>query len=160
MDAERPNPPSPRAESARLPHQPLLDAHDAYFSDLQAIWFDTQQRAQDIQLQFQSALQQAFQSQAQTDFQAAQGNYQSSIQALYADAAQTERYAEAYQKYKRALQDAVAGMNVDDLDPQALAAVGQSLLAVAQYASQLSLRPPFGAPAPDDRKAASAAEAA
>lgn len=141
MDVERPNPPSPRAESTRLPHQPFQDAYEAYFRDLQSIWIDMQQRTQDVQLQLQSELQQAFQSQTQNDLLAAQNNYQRTIQTLYTNTAPAERYIEAYQKYTLALRDAVAGLNVDELDPQTLAVVGQHLLTVAQYATQLNLRP-------------------
>lgn len=152
MDADPTSPPSLQEEATATPRSRFQDAYETYFREVGAICSDLQLSVQDIQLEYQRALQLAWASQSQQEFVNAHDNFQRSYQALYTDAATANRYAAAYQSYKEALGRAMAALSPDELDPQTLAAIGQSMLVVARFASQTTW--PSSANAPEPRQGA------
>lgn len=126
------------ASAAEPLHKPFEDACWSYFQDLNTIWHETQQRLSNLQFEHQGAIQRACQTQQQKDFQAVQEDYQRALQSALADAAPARRFADAFTRYKKAVQNAIANIDVEELDPAIVAGIGQSLCVVAQFAGQLT----------------------
>lgn len=137
--------------SAGVPFRDFQVVFENYFSDLNAACNDTQRRFQEIQLEYVSNLQNHFQTQAtkdvmtaQRDFQGTQDKFTRDFQSASTDPGAFQRFSEAYQKYKKSVQGALAGMDIEGVDPNTLAILGQHLLMVAQTASQLNCCSPAG----------------
>jgi hypothetical protein len=140
------------AYAAEPPHKLFQDAYWSYFQDINTAWHNTQQRLCNVHFEYQREIQKACQTRQQKDFQAMQEDYQRALQSALAETDTASRFADAFTKYKNAVRDAVANIDVDALDPTLIAGIGQSLCVVAQFAGQLNW-PPVTKPAADDDKA-------
>jgi len=126
------------ASAVEPPHKPFQDAYWAYFQELNLAWHNTQQRLSNVHFEYQRAIQKACQTQQQKDFQALQEDYQRALQSALADTDPARSFADAFTRYKKAVQDAIANIDVEELDPAIVAGIGQSLCVVAQFAGQLT----------------------
>lgn len=119
-------------------HRQIQGIHDKYFQDLAAIWNEMQQHFQAIQTEFERAVENGWQTQDPSAYQAALADYQQAFQAACMEASMTKRYDDAYRDYKTAIQQAIAQANVDDLNFTDIAHISQSLYAVMQTALMLT----------------------
>jgi hypothetical protein len=137
-------------------HKQLQLAHERYFQDISQAWAETQSRIQSVQTDYERALAKACQSQQPSEFQTVQDEYQRAFQAVCNDANPAQSYAEAYRKYKAALQSAIASADLDELHFTDMARLSQSLYAVSQMAMCLmpcdpaAANNPFQADKPSD----------
>ncbi len=134
MSTDRPDP----SVSTEPTHRRLQEAHDKYFQDVAATSNSIMQRFQTLQIEFERALEHAWQTQDPNGLQTAQADYQNGYQAAYMDAGATDQYAQSYRAYKLAIQKALANANVDDLNFTDMAHISQSLNMVSQMAMTLS----------------------
>lgn len=137
---------TPATEShAEPPHRPFQIAYETFFADLGAIMGETQRRYTEIHLEYQRAVQQAWQSQNLKELQEAHDNFRRSFESVATGTAHSERCAEAYRKYKGAIREAMASIDLEALDPTALSAIAQSLSIVANVTGQFCGPAPAGA---------------
>ncbi len=129
------------ASAAEPPHKPFQDAYWSYFQDLNTAWHNTQQRLSNVHFEYQRAIQKACQTQEQKDFQALQNDYQRALKSALADTDPARSLADAFTRYKKAVQDAIANIDVEALDATLIAGIGQNLCVVAQFARQLNWPP-------------------
>lgn len=127
------------ASAAEPLHKPFQDASLSYFQDLNTAWLNTQQRLCNLQFEHQRRIQTACQQ--PKDFQAMQEDYQQAVQSALAETDPARSFADAFTRYKKAVQDAIAKIDVEALDPTLVAGIGQSLCMVAQFARQLNWLP-------------------
>jgi hypothetical protein len=127
--------------AAEPPHKPFQDAYWVYFQDLNNAWYNTQQRLCNVQFEYQRQIRQAYQTPQEKDLQAVQEDYQRALQSALSDTDPAKSFADAFTRYKKAVQDAIASIDVEALDPTIIAGIGQSLCAVAQFARQLDWLP-------------------
>jgi hypothetical protein len=147
MPQEQPKSPQNSAPPVKRPletktdaaHQLVQDAHNKYFQDLASIGNSAQQRFQSIQVEFERALENAWQTQAPNAVQAAQTEFQSRFQDACMEANPVGAYEEAYRDYKTAVQQAIASANVDELNFTDIAHLGQSLCTVSQMAMMMRM---------------------
>ena len=139
------------AYAAEPPHQPFQDAYWSYFQDINTAWHNTQQRLCNVHFEYQREIQKACQTQQQKDFQAVQEDYQRALQSALAEPDAASGFADAFTRYKKAVRDAIANIDVEALDPTLIAGIGQSLCAVAQFAGQLNWVPVTKTAADDDK---------
>src|SRR5216683_5260389 len=99
------------ASSAEPLHKPFQDASWSYFQDLNTAWHTTHQRLCNLQFEYQRAIQKACQTLQQKDFQAMQEDYQRAVQSALAETDPARSFADAFTRYKKAVQDAIA--NID-----------------------------------------------
>jgi len=136
------------------PHTAFLAAHDNFFQDLNSTCQDMQRRIMDMNFEYQRMMMQAFQASPLRP-QDTNLKYQQEMQNLSADTEPTRRINDAYNKYKDALRSAMAGADLEALDPVTLAAIGQSMEIVAQIVSAAQMSQVFWPPqaAASDREA-------
>ncbi|RKH11045.1 hypothetical protein D7V97_12255 [Corallococcus sp. CA053C] len=121
----------------------IMTAHDTYFQDLNAVWYEAQQRIQAAQVEYQRALLQAMQPQdnGMKNLQAAAEAFQRVWQEALKELNSSKRFNDAYQKYRTTVQGTLSGMQADALDPVAAMNLAQSMSVVAAYANQLRALP-------------------
>ena len=124
--------------------------HERYFRDVADAWADSQSRYRSVQTEYERGVEKAYQSQQPEHFRAAQGEYQNKVQSLYTNPTLPQQYAEAYDKYRAAFKQLIAGGDINDLGFTDMRNLGQSLLSVATTAMNLSTpTAPSAAPADD-----------
>lgn len=138
------------AYAAEPPQNPFQDAYWSYFQDINTAWHNTQQRLCNVHFDYQREIQKACQTQQQKDFQAMQEDYQRALQSALAETDAAGSFADAFTRYKKAVRDAIANIDVEALDPALIAGIGQSLCVVAQFARQLNWLPATKTAADDD----------
>jgi len=138
--------------SQGVPFRDFQVALEDYFADLNAACNNAQRRFQEIQLEYARNLQNNLQTQAtkdvmtaQRDLQSTQDKFMRDFQSASTDPGAFQRFSEAYQKYKKSIQGALTNVDLEAVDPNTLAILGQHLLMVAQAASQLNCLPSTGA---------------
>ncbi len=129
-------------------HRELQLVHERYFRDVNDVWANFQSRCRSAQTEFERGVEKVYQSQP-PDFRAMQAEYQQNVQSLFNDPTLPQQYAEAYEKYKAALKQLIAGSDINDLGFTEMRNLGQSLLCVSTQAMNLV------APASPDAPAAS-----
>jgi len=130
------------ASTGNEPHyKQLQNAHEGYFKELTDICSKAQGRYQAIQTEFERAAEKAFFSQEPEAFQAASESYQQALESACADTSAFNDYAEAYRRYKTAIQGMIASADIDDLSFTDMAYLSQSLYAVSQTAMGLTCAP-------------------
>ena len=123
------------------PHKRFQIAHDNYFRELGAVHEETRRRFLEILFEYQRSVTQANQSNDPKALYEAYDRYQREYNTAAEDTTPLKRYAEAYRHYKGAVKEAVAQVDLDDLDPLTLAAAAQSLSVVACTAGQFASPP-------------------
>jgi hypothetical protein len=118
-------------------HRVLQLMHERYFRDVADAWADAQSRSRSVQTEFERGVERAFQRQQPELFRAAQDEYQQKVQSLYSDPILPRQYAEAYDKYKVALQRLIAESDMNELGFTDIRNLGQSLLSVSATAMNL-----------------------
>jgi hypothetical protein len=126
------------SSSSEPAHRHIQTAHERYFQDVMLAWAAVQSRFQTIQMEFERALERAWQAQDPDAYQTALAEYQGALQSASTDANQAAPYNDAYIRYKAAMQKAIAGANIDDLSFTDMAHIGQSLATVWPIAMVLS----------------------
>lgn len=133
---------SEAGKSSKPVHQPFHDAHQAYLKAVDEAWNAACIQQQKDQIALQEQVLRMNRSTTPDELKAAQDNLQK-MMAAPANPALANRLDEAYARYKNDVKAALTGVNMADLDPATLAAIGQSLFEIAQYAQQASaLAPP------------------
>lgn len=123
------------------PHKRFQIAYDNYFRELGAVHEDTRRRFQEILFEYQRSVNQANQSHDLKALYEAYDCFQREYKAAAEDTTPLKRYAEAYRDYKGEVKEAVAHVDLDDLDPLTLAATAQSFSVVACAAGQFASPP-------------------
>ena len=131
-------------------YRELQLVHERYFRDVNDAWADSQSRYGSIQTGFQRGVEKAYQSQQPEDFRAAQDEYQQNVQSLFNNSTLPQQYAEAYDKYRAALKQLIAGSDINDLGFADMRNLGQSLLSVSTQAMNLVTPASPSAPAASD----------
>lgn len=126
----------PNAEPA---HHQIQTAHTQYLNDIGAAWNENMLQFQKIQTEFERALERAWQTQDPNAFQQAWADAQQASQDACADPVAAKRAEEALRNYKAALQKAIAGADIDDLNLTDLAHLTQSLAMVSQMAMAMAV---------------------
>jgi hypothetical protein len=128
-------------KAAKTLHSGLDAAHNAYFQTVQEALQGMQKRLQEQQRTYQNAYAGIVGPSVPTAMQEAQNNL-AKAQQEYVRACQDDGDAalkaasEAYKDYVRAIQKELAHLDVEKLEPRLLAAIGQSLIMVANAAYQ------------------------
>jgi hypothetical protein len=131
------------AEAAGPVHQPFQQAHEAYVKALDEAWLQAQRQCQQDQLALQEHLARLQRATTQDEYKAAHENVQAAMAAPPSEPSLATTVGEAFAQYKSAIRAAVSDTNLEELDPTTLAAIGQSLCAVAQLTHQATqLAPP------------------
>ena len=131
-------------------HRELQLVHERYFRDVNDAWTDSQSRYRSVQTEFERGVEKAYQSQQPEHFRAAQDEYQQKVQSLLNNPTLPQQYAEAYDKYKAALKQLIAGSDMKKLSFTDMRNLGQSLLAVSTQAMNLVTPASASAPAASD----------
>jgi len=124
------------------PHRRFQTAYDKYFQELSAIHEDVRRRFMDIQFEFVRKQNSAAQTQDIKALHEAHEEFHRAYKEAAKDSTPLKRHADAYRSYKDELREAVTIADLDDLDPLTMAAIAQSLSAVACSASQIASPPP------------------
>jgi hypothetical protein len=128
------------APAAKRVHEPFQKAHEAYVQALDEAWTQAQRDCQNNQLEFQQRMMKLSRATTADEYKVAQESVQQMMTAT--PAAPGSGLEDAFVRYKEAVKSALGEVDPRDLDPGALAAIGQSLYMIAQFASQAAMFAP------------------
>jgi len=126
------------SQSRDIPHYMQLQrAHDAYFKEIGDVCTRMNGRYQDLQIEFNRAVENACRTQDMDGLMGAHESFQNEYNAALSEAGNDSGYSDAYRTYKHSIKELLAATDVDDLTFSDMAALSQSLYTVAQTAMGL-----------------------